>query len=154
MKVCPACHQSGDDFYPDETKKGGYSTWCRPCTSEYLHEYYRGRGWKVHLLCAARRRARLKDIPFSITADDFEIPEFCPILGIKLVVTTGRGAGPDSASLDRIDLSFGYVPGNIQVISMRANRMKSDASADDLRRFAAWINKEFPDGSSEGGDAQ
>jgi hypothetical protein len=85
-----------------------------------------------------------------LTTDDFEIPEFCPILGIPLVVGIGRGPAPDSASLDRINPALGYVPGNIQIISSRANTMKNDANADELRKFAAWIIKEFP----EGGDAQ
>jgi hypothetical protein len=144
MKTCPACGKTSTDFYPDSTKKGGFSTYCRSCTSEHSYQYYHGRGWKIHLLCAARRRAKTKGIPFTLTADDFEIPEFCPILGIKLVAGIKRGAGPDSASLDRIDLALGYVAGNIQIISMRANRMKSDATADELHRFADWVNKEFP----------
>ena len=149
MKSCPACKKTDVDFYPDASKKNGFSTYCKSCTTTRAGQYYRGRGWKVHLLCAARRRAKLKEIPFSITVEDFEIPEFCPILGIRLTVSAHRGAEPDSASLDRIDPAVGYAPGNIQVISMRANRMKSDATIEDLRRFAAWIVKEFP----EGGDA-
>lgn len=153
MKTCPTCEEpcADGDFYPDYTKKDSLSTYCRSCTSKNSRRYYRGRGWKVHLLCAARGRARNKGIQFTLTANDFEIPEFCPILGIKLVVSPKRGAGSDSASIDRINPDLGYVPGNIQVISMRANRMKSDASVDDLRKFAAWVNKEFPD-SLEGGD--
>jgi hypothetical protein len=150
MKICPKCKNPSDDFYSDSTKKGGFSTYCKSCTSARAGEYYRGRGRKIHLLCAARRRAKIKGIPFTLTADDFEIPEFCPVLGIKLIVSTGRGASPESASLDRIDLTLGYVKGNVQVISLRANSMKNDASPDELRRFAAWINKEYP----EGGDAK
>lgn len=114
------------------------------------HAYYREQhGWKVHLLCAARRRARAKGVPFNLTIDDFDIPEFCPILGIKLVVSEGRGPGFNSASLDRIDPIKGYVPGNIQVVSSRANTMKNDANVSELHKFAAWVIKSFP----EGGDA-
>src|SRR6266567_4723332 len=110
VKICPRCEQPGD-FYPDATKAGG-STYCKPCTKKYFDEYRRhGRGWKIHLLCAARKRARAKSIPFEITVDDFEIPEFCPILGVRLIVSTGRGPGPDSASLDRINPALGYISG-------------------------------------------
>ena len=37
------------------------------------------------------------------------------------------------------------VPGNVQVISARANAMKNDATPGELRRFAAWVLKEFPE---------
>lgn len=40
-----------------------------------------------------------------------------------------------SPSLDRIDNRMGYVPGNVWVISWKANRMKSDASMEELRVF-------------------
>lgn len=101
-----------------------------------------GPGWKAVLLGAARRRAAANGIPFDLTVDDFEIPEFCPVLGVKLIKGRDK-ASPDSATLDRIEPALGYVAGNVQVISRRANMMKSDASADELRRFAAWVMKEF-----------
>ena len=144
MKVCSKCG-TRDNFY-------AHSTYCKLCQTEINREYRRGSGWKGYLLSAARRRAKVKNLPFSLTAEDFEIPEFCPVLGIKLVYSSNgkRGPSPDSASLDRIDPALGYIPGNIQVISVQANNMKSNASPDELRRFAAWINKEYP----EGGDAQ
>lgn len=43
-------------------------------------------------------------------------------------------------SLDRIVPSLGYVPGNVAVISHRANRIKSDATADELRAVADWLD--------------
>jgi hypothetical protein len=106
-------------------------------------------GRKRSLLYNAKKRAEIKNVPFGLTADDIEIPEFCPILGMKLVVGDGlgsRGPRPDSATLDRIDLTKGYVPGNIQVISARANAMKNDANPDELRKFATWIIKKYPEG--------
>jgi hypothetical protein len=35
--------------------------------------------------------------------------------------------------------SLGYVPGNIRVISMRANRIKTDATADELRAVLRYM---------------
>lgn len=84
---------------------------------------------------AAKQRARKRGIEFTITRDDIKIPEFCPILGIK-INTLGRGRmQQDSPSLDKMDPSKGYTPDNIWVISWRANRMKSDASPEELARF-------------------
>ena len=45
----------------------------------------------------------------------------------------GAGAqGDNSPTLDRIDNSAGYVPGNVWVISSLANRCKNDLSADEI----------------------
>lgn len=41
-------------------------------------------------------------------------------------------------SLDRVVPSLGYVKGNVRVISFRANRIKSDATADELRAVLSY----------------
>ena len=45
----------------------------------------------------------------------------------------------NSPSLDRIDPGKGYVKGNVQVISMQANRMKNDGSIEELLLLSKWI---------------
>lgn len=98
----------------------------------------------VHMLARARTRAREKGVECTITIDDFKIPKRCPVLGIPL--TIGDGApGNNSPELDRIDVRRGYVPGNVMVISGKANRMKRDASLAELRRFARfYLNFKLP----------
>lgn len=44
-----------------------------------------------------------------------------------------------SPSIDRIIPELGYVRGNIAVISMRANKLKSDATSEELERISAWM---------------
>ena len=88
---------------------------------------------KRFLLSHAKRRAKIKNVPFSIGLDDIVVPEYCPIMGIKL---TGRGENiKTSPSIDRIIPELGYVPGNIQVISTQANRMKWDSTKEELELF-------------------
>jgi hypothetical protein len=80
-----------------------------------------------------RSHARSKGIDFNIGPDDIKIPEFCPILGLKLC--KGKGKPQDSSpSVDRIDPSKGYIKGNIRVISNRANRLKCDATAAEMEK--------------------
>ena len=86
------------------------------------------------MLAGAKRRAPIKNIDFNITEEDIEIPTICPILEVPLVIGT-KGDYEYSPSLDRIDNSKGYVKGNIQVISKKANSMKNSATIAELQAF-------------------
>jgi hypothetical protein len=89
------------------------------------------------MLDAAENRARKLGVPFDLTEADITIPETCPILGECLVPLTRY-----APSLDRIDNRKGYTRDNIQIISRKANAMKNDATNEELRKFASWVNKQ------------
>jgi hypothetical protein len=95
------------------------------------------------LLHSARKRSKLKHIPFDITKDDIVVPTHCPILGIQLVPNQKgtKAYSKHSPSLDRIIPELGYVKGNVWVISHLANVMKNCASIEELIKFAEWITK-------------
>jgi uncharacterized protein (DUF433 family) len=85
----------------------------------------------------AKARAKKHGLPFNITEDDIEIPVFCPALGIKLERgEQGKGHFDNSPSLDKIVPEKGYVKGNVVVVSMLANRLKSNATIEQLRDLA------------------
>lgn len=99
----------------------------------YNTEYDRIRGYIIRnsKYCAKRR-----NIEFNIKYTDFELPEFCPILGIKLEYGAGYdGNAPQHATLDRIDNTKGYIPGNVMIVSRLANAMKNEASFNQLQTF-------------------
>ena len=83
------------------------------------------------LVSAARNRAKRCGVPFSITYRDVIIPEFCPALGIKLERNKSK-MSRNSATIDRVIPSLGYVPGNVVVISNKANNIKNDATPDEV----------------------
>jgi hypothetical protein len=83
---------------------------------------------------AARCRALRDGIPFTILPEDIVIPEFCPVLGLRLERAKGK-ATASSPSLDKIIPSLGYVRGNIWVISHRANTLKHDATLEELEKL-------------------
>jgi hypothetical protein len=90
------------------------------------------------LLTSAKTRAKSRGLKFDIELADIFIPGVCPVLGIPLVAGAGKQhAG--SPSIDRIDPTRGYVKGNIQVISFKANTMKQDATPAQLLAFARWV---------------
>ena len=59
----------------------------------------------------------------------------CPLLGMELTyVNCKSNRAPDNyATLDRIDPTKGYVKGNVQILSFRANTIKGDATIDELK---------------------
>lgn len=92
----------------------------------------------IYMVNSAKARAKKAGIPFAIKAADITVPEYCPILGMKLA--RGKiGDRENSPSLDRLIPELGYVPGNVAVISFRANRFKNDAGPEELRLIADWI---------------
>lgn len=86
----------------------------------------------------ARKRARDKGLEFTLLVSDIKIPEYCPIMGEKLEYIP-KGFHEYSPSIDRIDSSKGYTIDNIQIISSLANRMKWNATREQLIIFAKGI---------------
>lgn len=85
----------------------------------------------------AKHRAKGKDLPFNLDLSDVRMPDVCPVFGMELV-WQGKPSG-NSPTLDRLVPELGYVKGNVAVISMQANRMKSDANAEDVLKLYSWI---------------
>ena len=84
---------------------------------------------------AARDNARQGGLEFNLDKTDIVIPPLCPVFGKPFIYKDRKW----SASIDRIDSSKGYIKGNIQIISYLANRMKSEATREELQQFADWI---------------
>ena len=92
------------------------------------------------IVSSCRRVAKAKNVPFNLTIDDIFIPKVCPILGIELYASYGLRTD-HSPSIDRIIPELGYTKGNIIVISMRANRIKNDATVDELCKIANFYKE-------------
>ena len=104
----------------------------------YNSEYDRIRGYIIR---NSKYMAKRRGIHFDLNYNDFELPEFCPILGIKLEYGSGSdGNAPQHATLDRIDNSKGYVPGNVMVVSRLANAMKNSATFQQIKDFSTNYN--------------
>jgi thymidylate synthase ThyX len=124
---CPVC---GSDFISNNNRTSY-------CSSNCQYKGWRStpEGWKSRKMSSIRQSAVKRGIPVSITEDDIETPTHCVYLGIKLKYGNTKLQG-DSASVDRIDNSKGYIPGNIQTISNKANVMKHVASDEEIVKFS------------------
>lgn len=96
--------------------------------------------------------AKARNIPFDLSFDDFQQlcldTTHCPVFGWELdySVSTGEGVGntrANRASLDRIDNTRGYSKDNVWIISWRSNRLKYDASLDELEALVLALKEKI-----------
>ena len=97
--------------------------------------------WIIRAVGRARKRAAQNGLDFSITFDDVEkiFPDRCPIFGTEFNFIGNKKSRPESPSLDKIDPKKGYVVGNIEIISMKANVIKQNATSEELFKVAKWL---------------
>jgi hypothetical protein len=115
-----------------------WSQWHCPTCDNNTKRLRDSKDPRKRLVEYASRRARVFGLPCSIKFDDITIPEVCPVLGIKLVKGVGR-ALDSSPSIDRKRPELGYVPGNVMVISWKANRLRNNATLDELERLVKYV---------------
>lgn len=89
-----------------------------------------------------RHKCRKLNIPFNIEISDIIIPEFCPVLGIKLEMGNTKGQD-NSPSIDRMIPSLGYVKGNITIMSKRANTIKNDGTLEEHEKITNWMREKL-----------
>lgn len=173
MKICTKCKKEKEltEFTKLKTSKDGFYSWCKECKKDYDVKYrqtdkiqnlYHSKEYKIKkakeiinrnnndlrlvIYTNTKHRAKKMNIPFNIELEDIVIPKYCPILEIELSLTPygeRKGFQMNSASIDKIDPNLGYIKGNIQIISMKANAMKYSATEDELIKFCTNILKQI-----------
>lgn len=109
---------------------------CLGCRREQ-DKNYRRKDPRSKMLWDAKRRARQEGVPFNLRKEDLTVPIFCPILGIPIYIGNDK-ASDNSPSLDKRIPKLGYVLGNVAIISSRANRLKSDATVEELEKILLY----------------
>lgn len=151
-KLFGECKVCGRARNKDWHRANGHAI--RPRQARARRKYLDGMDWARRILASAKWRATRYGIPFNLEVADIVVPTHCPILGVPLVIHRGhgslKGGQPNSPSLDRIDNAKGYVRGNVIVVSYRANRIKCDATVNELEALAAFYRKLENERSREG----
>ncbi len=98
--------------------------------------------WKGYLGISSRYFSSVKlgaakrglefDLTYKDMADKFTGK--CALSGIPIFLE-------DTASLDRIDSTLGYIPNNVQWVHKDVNRMKSDFKESDFLKWCNLISK-------------
>jgi hypothetical protein len=115
---------------------------------EQARAWQQANPWR-HIWLRARHRARKTGRAFTITEADVAAAwprdGNCPVFATPMLRpgadlgTSQCGPRDNSPSLDRIDSALGYEPGNIAIISWRANRIKDLAAAHEFEAIARWM---------------
>ena len=92
------------------------------------------------MLSSAKTRAAVKGLQFNLHYEDVSIPNLCPVLRIPLIPSEGI-LSDNSPSLDRLIPYLGYTKGNVKVISMKANRIKTDATSSEIEAVLTYVKK-------------
>ena len=128
--ICDYCNKQfeykGGLSHFNRSKKHYCSITCLCESNRKYKEYHSKKNKRYSIWCSAKKRAKLKGLEFNIELEDIpEIPKYCPVLGIEIK------SNDTNAPLDS---SKGYKKGNVRNISNRANRIKSDATIEELRK--------------------
>lgn len=110
-------------------------------SSAQLNKQYRQRNPIQSLLSVTKARCKRKQIEFNLAVKDIVKPLYCPVFGIELMYSVNTKQQYNSASLDRINPTKGYVSGNVIVVSWRANQLKQDASLDEMKQLVSFYSQ-------------
>ena len=165
-KYCKSCGEDKPiiDFSRNSSSKDGLQRVCKICDNarqnarrsinrehtnaqgrEYQAKRRKNFTYRVQMLVtASKQRASNKNREHSITVQDvldiYPPDGRCPVFGFKLEFNNA-GFRETSPSIDRIDSSRGYTKDNIQVISWKANRIKSYATLDELKLIVNFLSQ-------------
>lgn len=135
-------------FYKKENdgSYGKKTNLCKSCTQEAGRRYYHNKKEQYErrrkenpikaLLKNIKARAKANNIPFDLTEEDLTLPKTCPVLGIDIIPFDNSDNSP---SVDRFVPHIGYVKGNCQIISKRANSIKNNATLDEIEKLYHWM---------------
>lgn len=124
-------------------RSGKHRPYCRECVRNIQrsrHDNHR-RTKPFKLRCSrAKSRAQYLKVPFDLTPDYLEKlwTGICPALGIPIKWETDR-SDDTAAELDRFNPLLGYVKGNVTFLSRKANRLKNNASLEELENLVKWM---------------
>ncbi len=118
---------------------------CKICENSGFMKRYRLNPYN-QLFHNFKKRASLANVPFALTKDEMRIifeksGDRCPVFGFKFIKNATRDNRDYAPSLDRIDPKKGYTKENTIVVSMLANRIKTDAKIEEIGKVFNFYKK-------------
>jgi hypothetical protein len=140
MKVCKICNEEKplDLFSKYQHSRDKLHVKCKDCLSVYKAKDYKEK-WFTYQARLKKAECKRKGLPYDISPEYLESiwTTHCPVLGQEFI--RFDKTNDNCPALDRMIPELGYVRGNLCYISARANRIKYDATPEELRKVLAFI---------------
>lgn len=133
MFQCKWCkdHKTIEEFAKHPGCRNGIDTGrCLKCKNAMSKASYHNSSREQKIFNRARSRSVKKGVPFTLDINLIEVPEVCPVFGTPF---------EEDYSIDRMEPHKGYTPDNVNIISLRANVVKGNATLEELEAIVAWM---------------
>ena len=156
-KVCLSCgetknyklfrHMKSSPGWMDVENKARMAH-CKTCEIINFRKRYAINN-SAQLIYNYKKRAVKKGVPFNLDAAYLSeiMPKdmICPALKVPMIRNTGKNKGKNrfAPSLDKLVPQKGYVKGNVIVVSDLANRIKADATIEELEKTYLFYKELF-----------
>ena len=99
-------------------------------------------------LLGAMERSSKQNLNFNLTLDYLlslwdKQDGKCALSGIPMTYKRYNGRIPTNISIDKINADLGYVEGNVQLVCMACNQIKSDWSEETMYNFCKKIVEQY-----------
>ena len=158
--LCHRCHEYKDEslFTPNNTNNSERHFRrhiCNNCNAERQREHDIVLELDSKLekclrfrFLGARDRAIKQNIPFNLELQyiiDLWSSQngICALSGLPMTFELKQGRVPTNVSIDKIDRTLGYIKGNIQLVCMVCNQIKSDLTEIEMYNFCKNIVKNY-----------
>jgi hypothetical protein len=140
MKVCKICNKEKplDHYSKYQHSRDKLHVKCKDCLSEHMAKDYKEK-WFTYQARLKKAECKRKVLPYDISPEYLESiwTLHCPVFGGEFV--RFDKTNDNSPALDRMIPELGYVRGNLCYISARANRIKYDATPEEIRKVLAFM---------------
>lgn len=145
LHKCIICktYKEYKDFHKNTAHPTGLDCRCKDCKKQ-LASTNRTADYFTQYCITKKSECKTKGIHFNLTPEYLKQiwSGLCPIFNIKLEHNKGRGSHHITSShLDRLVPDLGYVIGNVSWISGRANRIKYNATIEELESILEYMKK-------------
>lgn len=130
------CQTCGVDFIGTDARMRYCGSRCRGFAAKDSVE-----GFLRHLL---KHRQRSKTLGLAFLSQMYESQAGrCAVSGLEMTRVFGRGRVYTNISIDRIDSSIGYEPGNVRLVCLAVNLMKLEMDDCEFSQWVGLINDGF-----------
>lgn len=143
--MCKGCDtdKQQDDFPVRKDRSGRFRPYCKDCANAIQKSRYKSHKSKnpfLHKCTRAKTRATALQVPFNLTPEYLEglWTGKCPVLKVDISLYSER-EDEYAAELDRLIPELGYVQGNVNFLSRKANRIKNNSNIEILENLLKWM---------------